>query len=99
MPEPARLYLVLYDIASPRRWRKVYSRLKAHGAWTQFSAFFCRLEPRRMARLRGELAAILDMAEDRLLICDLGEATRAPERLDSFGAVSLPRPPETLILI
>lgn len=99
MTEPMRLYLVLYDISAPRRWRRVYRRLKAHGAWAQLSAFFCRLPPARMDRLRGELAGLIDPDQDRLLVCDLGEAARAADRLSAIGRLDLPQPPRTLILL
>ena len=91
MPEPARLYLVLYDVSQPRRWRRVYRLLTRHGAWTQLSAFFCRLTPARRDVLARDLAAALDPATDRLLIADLGDAERAAARLTALKGAGAAR--------
>jgi CRISPR-associated protein Cas2 len=93
-----RLFLVLYDISSPRRWRKVHALLQAAGARTQLSAFFCRLTEARMRGLEAELLAAMDPATDRLLIADLGEAERAGARLRLAGrGEGPPRPPPFLL--
>ena len=67
-----RLYLILYDISSPKRWRKVYRRLLRQGAWAQLSAFYCRLAPAERDALESELRALLNPLEDRLIIAELG---------------------------
>jgi CRISPR-associated protein Cas2 len=71
----ARLYLVAYDIASPKRWRGVVKRVKKLGHRVQLSVFLCRATPRRIHRLEEELRRILNPTEDRLLIADLGVPT------------------------
>lgn len=38
-----RLYIVTYDIASQRRWRKVFRTMEGFGEWLQLSVFQCRL--------------------------------------------------------
>ena len=94
MAEQRRLYLVLYDISDPRRWRKVYARLKARGAWAQLSAFFCRLDPAQRDCLEAELRDAIDARCDRLLIVDLGDADRALARITNVGNVALPSAPQ-----
>ena len=98
MPEPVRLYLILYDISEPRRWRRVFKALKAHGAWAQLSVFFCRLPETRALRLEDMLKKTIDPATDRLLIIDLGDAARAPMRIAAHGAISLPGAPQLAIV-
>jgi CRISPR-associated endonuclease Cas2 len=98
MPEPVRLYLILYDISKPKRWRRVYRALSACGAWAQLSAFFCRLPPSRRDRLEAELRRAIDPETDRLLVVDLGDAERAPQRISALGAIEIPTAPHALII-
>jgi len=80
-----RLYIVTYDIADPKRWRRVFRLMKGYGRWLQLSVFQCRLTPRR----RQELAAALDDAvhhhEDHVLIIDVGPADKVDPRVESLG--------------
>jgi CRISPR-associated protein Cas2 len=71
----ARLYLVAYDVASPKRWRRAVKAVKRLGRRAQLSVFVCRATPRRIRRLEEELKRILDPSEDRLMIVDLGLPT------------------------
>ena len=80
-----RLYLVFYDVACPKRWRRIYKTLRAHGAWQQLSTFACRASPRDAEILRRALVARLDAATDRLMIVDLGPAHDAERRIDRHG--------------
>ena len=41
-----RLYIVAYDIADPKRWRRVFKVMKGYGHWLQLSVFQCRLTAR-----------------------------------------------------
>ncbi len=94
-----RLFLILYDIAAPRRRRKVFALLQAAGAWTQYSAFFCRLGPAAMAALEAKLRKTLDATTDRLLIADLGDADRAQARIRAVGAAAAPPAPAPFVIV
>jgi CRISPR-associated protein Cas2 len=85
MSTEPRLYVITYDIGSPRRWRRVYRALRRHGAWQQLSAFVCRLTPKNLARLESDLLKHMDPICDRLMIVDLGEGTDAEARLRRYG--------------
>ena len=98
MAQAPRLYLVLYDVAKPKRWRKVYRLLQAAGAWAQLSAFFCRLTPAAQVGLSRQLAGVIDATADRLLIVDLGPADSAVARIATIGDLSLPEVPMLRIL-
>jgi hypothetical protein len=54
------LYVVAYDIASPRRWRKVFRTMEAYGEWLQLSVFQCRLTRRRQIELKLALGEIIN---------------------------------------
>ena len=73
MPSPGNEYLVSYDVACRKRWRRVFRLLQGYGAWVQLSVFRCRLDVRRRARMAAELHELLDADEDRLLIARLDE--------------------------
>lgn len=89
----ARLYLVLYDITSPKRLRRVHRALKRRGAWTQLSCFLCRLSERARAELEAELRKLIDAAEDKLLIVDLGHGAAAEARFQALaGTLGFARP-------
>lgn len=64
--------LIAYDIASPKRWRKVYRLMLGHGDGVQLSVFRCELSEIELHRLKEEIWPILNLAEDRVMIVDLG---------------------------
>ena len=73
MASPGNEYLVSYDIACRKRWRRVFRLLQGYGEWIQLSVFRCRLDSRRRARMAAELDELMDADEDRLLIARLDE--------------------------
>ena len=84
----ARLYVVAYDVASPKRWRRVQKAIRRLCRRSQLSVFVCRGTPARLARLEGTLRRELDLAEDRLMILDLGPAESAAEKLKSVNSIT-----------
>jgi CRISPR-associated protein Cas2 len=89
--EPARtgidenLYVVAYDIASPRRWRRVFRIMEGYGEWLQLSVFQCRLSRRRQIELKLALAEVINHADDHVIILDLGPAESIRPRVESLG--------------
>lgn len=71
-----RHYLVTYDIADDRRRNDVFKTLTGFGDHAQYSVFFCELDGRELAQLRGRLRVIVNHAEDQVMIVDLGRAVR-----------------------
>ncbi|MBC6442181.1 MAG: CRISPR-associated endonuclease Cas2 [Rhodobacteraceae bacterium] len=84
MPQE-RLYIVAYDIADPKRWKRVFRIMKGHGTWLQLSLFQCRLSARRRIGLFARLEAAIHHAEDHVLILDLGPAEKAGPGVISIG--------------
>jgi CRISPR-associated protein Cas2 len=79
------LYVFTYDIADPKRWRRVFGVMRGYGEWLQLSVFQCRLSPRRHAELIATLDGILHHDDDHLLSLDLGVADRVDPRVISLG--------------
>lgn len=79
------LYLVTYDIASPKRWRSVYELMNGYGEWVQLSVFQCRLSARRHAEMVATLDQLIHHTEDHVLILDLGVAENIHPRVTSLG--------------
>lgn len=82
------LFLVTYDIASPKRWRAVYDVMNGYGEWVQLSVFQCRLSDRRRAEMIATLDQIIHHTEDHVLILDLGVADNVSPRVTSLGKTS-----------
>jgi CRISPR-associated protein Cas2 len=80
-----RLYIVTYDIADQRRWRRVFKLMHGYGSWLQLSVFQCRLTARRRAELGRRLDAAIRSADDHVLILDLGPADSVDPRVESLG--------------
>ena len=80
-----RLYIVVYDIADPKRWRRVFKVMKGYGHWLQLSVFQCRLTARRRAEMTARLEGLIKTMEDHILIVDLGPADRVDPLIESLG--------------
>lgn len=60
-------YLVCYDIADPKRLRKVATICEDFGRRYQFSVFFCRLSATDWVRLRTRLYDVIELSKDQVL--------------------------------
>lgn len=79
-------YLVTYDICDAKRLRKVFKLLKGFGEHLQFSVFRCDLGRMELAQLKIQLIAVIDAAQDQVLLVDVGPAEgRGAEVFESVG--------------
>ncbi len=67
-------YLVSYDIANPKRLRKVGEVVEGFGSRIQYSVFECPLDPMRLVQLKSALAAEINCDQDQVLFVSLGPA-------------------------
>ena len=91
------IWLASYDIASPRRRRRVAELLLGHGDRVQKSLYECALTADQPALLRRRALTLIDTTEDKLMIRPLcrhcREATRYqgqgghPERREPFWII------------
>jgi len=79
------LYIISYDIADQKRWRRVFRIMKGYGEWLQLSVFQCRLTRMRMVQLESELRDSMNQREDHVLIVDVGPAESVEPRVHSLG--------------
>ena len=80
-----RTYIVTYDIADTRRWRRVFKTMNGFGEWVQLSVFQCRLSRRRRAELETQLRHLVKAGEDHVLLIDVGPADRTALVVESIG--------------
>jgi CRISPR-associated protein Cas2 len=79
------LYLVAYDIADQKRWRRVYGVMEGFGDWLQLSVFQCRLSPQRHAELVALLDGIIHHDDDHVVLVDVGLADHVVPKVVSLG--------------
>jgi CRISPR-associated protein Cas2 len=84
------LYIVTYDISSPRRWRRVFRIMEGYGDWLQLSVFQCRLAKARLIQLEAELGEAMHQIEDHVLILDLGPMEGVTPKVKSLGKAFRP---------
>ena len=89
MPEE-RLFVVAYDIADRRRWRRVLMIVEGYGDRLQLSVFQCRLTSRRRVELAARLEEVIRKDQDSVLFLDLGPADKVTPRVESLGSPSRP---------
>jgi len=84
------LYVVTYDIADPKRWRRVFRVMEGYGEWLQLSVFQCRLSARRHAELVAELDEIIHHQDDSVILLDVGPADQVVPHVVSLGKAYTP---------
>lgn len=79
------LYVISYDIADPKRWRRIFKLMNGYGEWLQLSVFQCLLSARRHAELMSLLDGIILNGHDHVVMLDLGPADSVTPRVISLG--------------
>jgi CRISPR-associated protein Cas2 len=72
-----RRFLIAYDIADPKRLRRICKSMEAYGDRLQYSVFVSDLSPSELVHARAEVEAAMLMTEDSVVIVDLGEVADA----------------------
>jgi CRISPR-associated protein Cas2 len=93
------VYLVSYDVADPKRLRLVYRKLCGFGAPLQYSVFRCELSALQLQTLKEALWNILNFAEDRVMVVNLGPAGARGDDCVEFWGTPRVTPPERTALI
>ena len=69
-----RRYLLAYDISDPSRLRLTHKAAKRFGYPLQYSLFVCDLDRTELTGLRWAIGGVINHAEDRVAIIDVGGA-------------------------
>jgi len=67
-----RRFLIAYDIAGPKRLRKVIKVMEGYGERLQYSVFLCDLSGMERVAWETDIRAALNLAEDSVVCIDLG---------------------------
>lgn len=84
-----RRFLVAYDIADPKRLRRVLKVMKSYGTRLQYSVFLCDLSGVELTRWRAAVLDVVRLGEDSVVWIDLGEVS-------SSAAVNVLGTPRTM---
>ena len=88
-----RAYILSYDIANPKRLRAMHKLAKAFGRPVQYSVFACLLRREDRVRLAARIQALINRAEDRVIILDLGAVADRESwipPIETFGRQDVP---------
>lgn len=71
-----------YDIADPKRLRRICTLMQDHGERLQYSVFLCDLTVAELAELESAVMAVMQVWEDSVVRIDLGPLhASAPVRI------------------
>lgn len=78
-------FLIAYDIPDDQRRLDVADAILSFGDRIQFSVYIVDTSRLRLARLRRQLAEIIDEDEDSLMFCDLGPLSKVSAHFEHIG--------------
>ena len=79
-------YIVSYDIADPKRLRRVHRTMRGYGDALQYSVFRCDLSPSERVLMIEALTPIINHREDQVMLIRLGPADgKACESIQTVG--------------
>jgi len=73
-------FIVSYDIADPKRLRKVFKACQDYGNHLQYSVFECDLNARERVELEDKLRNVIHHDDDQVLFILLGLAESRGDR-------------------
>lgn len=74
-------FLVAYDIAEPRRLRRVIKVMEGYGERLQYSVFLCDLSGMELIAWKRDILDVINLAEDSVVSIDLGPPGSRPIRV------------------
>lgn len=76
-------YIVSYDIADPKRLRRVFRICQDYGNHLQFSVFECDLSATEKVDLETKLKEVIHNDDDQVLFIELGPTENRGDRIIS----------------
>lgn len=65
---PRQHYLIGYDVALPKRLRKICKTVQVHSHSGQKSFYECTLSPAELQTVMSQLRTLIDSTQDRVII-------------------------------
>jgi len=96
-----RAYILSYDISDAKRLRMMHKLAKAFGRPLQYSVFACLLRREDRVRLAGRIEAVINRAEDRVVIVDIGAVADRESwipPMEVFGRQDIPSQRSVIIV-
>ena len=90
-------YLAVYDIADPKRLRRVAQLMESYGYRVQRSVFECNLTPAALRTMKNELKAILLTTDDSVRLYPLFANALEKQTILGIGEPT-PFPAETCVV-
>jgi CRISPR-associated protein Cas2 len=79
-------YVVSYDIADPKRLRRVFRTMKGFGDPLQLSVFRCDLSASERVLLIEAISKVINHRDDQVMIIDIGPVEgRGEDRIETIG--------------
>jgi CRISPR-associated protein Cas2 len=88
-----RAYVLSYDISDPKRLRQMHKLAKGFGRPLQYSVFACLLRREDRIRLAARIERVINSAEDRVIIVDIGSVDDRESwipPMEAFGRQAIP---------
>lgn len=83
------VYLAFYDVAEPKRLRRMFRTMKGFGDPLQYSVFLCVLSREEKVLLLSEIKDVINQREDRFMLACMGpENGRGLEMIESLGTTT-----------
>lgn len=89
-----QVHLVCYDIADPKRWKRVFDICKSYGQHSQYSVFVMTLTETQRVTVQAALAEVMHTKDDRILMVRIGPAGQRTNR--RFTSLGYQREPEAI---
>ena len=86
------LIIVSYDVPSDRRRTRLAKALKDFGERVQLSVFECHLDDKRLERLKGRVAKLIDEEQDSVRLYRLCEACKGKLEILGLGVATKEAP-------
>lgn len=90
-------FLVAYDIANPKRLRKVARACEDFGLRRQFSVFFCRLAAVDLVRFKARLYDVINLDQDQVLFIPL--CARCAREIEALGRPIEPHDARDVVIV
>ncbi|MFA0465426.1 CRISPR-associated endonuclease Cas2 [Vibrio breoganii] len=66
-------YIIAYDIASPKRLKRIHKTLQGYAIPVQYSIFYAELNSHMLQEMRSDVIQVIDSSEDDVRIYPIND--------------------------